>query len=441
MQTIGSTVKSPTNTRFFLAFQSARDVIPAPVLPDPAVYFEMDGTAADVGRNVELERTRTMRSGREEGKPLRGAINAPQSLTDLVDKRFIGVHLGALLGSPVSTDANATGFLMFERQPAAGETIVINDVVWTFVDVAQVAYESAIGETLGATVIALAAALNASADADIAEATYLASGHRLIVTADASGAAGNDITLGAGTAGGYASGATLAGGGLRKHVFRSGAAALPMLSLVTDQTDMTDGPRFKAVKNLRYGGMQMDLRDSGAASITFTAIGTDEVTLDADPVADHTVPLKIERYSHIQGGILVDDGCVKGVIEGGGISYSNGLATDRTLGCPGSPSAGTIHDALPGDVECSVNVNARYYAAGVTGKAEAGETVKIVYQFVDPADGSTLTFTFAQVTLPETTRGYNLGSAGITQNFNGVCSKPPGGWAMVVELVNDRQDY
>ena len=442
MQTISSTSKTAQNARLYLAFQSKRDDIPAPVSPDAPAWWAVDAESADVGRNVTFERIRTMRDGREEGDPLRDAISAPQSLTTFLDKRHIGLHLGGLLGEAASEDANATGFVMFSEQPEAGSTLDINGVTWTFVAAAAAANETQIGATLAETVVSLATDLNDGAVADvISEATYVAAGHRLLVTAVAAGAAGDSFALGAGTAAKFVSAPTLRGGGLRRHTFVSGKKDLPMLALLNEQTDLQSGPRFKVVKNMRYGGMQLSIQRNGAARIVFNTVGVNEVELDGDPVAGHTVDAVVSRYSHLQGGILIDDECVCGVVEGGQISYSNGLSSDSTLCCPGDPDAGAISDSSPGAVEVGVTLNARYYDPAVTGKAESGDRVKIIYQFVDPADGSSLTFTFARVTLPETTRSMSPGGSAIVQSFAGIASKPAAGWSMVVDLVNDVQAY
>ena len=165
-----------------------------------------------------------------------------------------------------------------------------------------------------------------------------------------------------------------------------------------------------------------------------------ERVLEADPVAGHTVAAPVERFSHLQGGILLNNDCVCGVVEGGQISYDNGLITERTLTCPADPNAGSISTPRAGSVTAGVTLNARYYDPNLAGSAEAGDRVPILYQFFDPADGSSLTFTFDEVTLPETTRNYNLGQS-VVQNFNGTASRPPGGTAMKVELVNDVQAY
>lgn len=429
------------NARLYLACQDKRGVVPSPVLPAPAVYWDIDAETADVGRNVTFERLRTMRTGREEGLPSPSTVDAPFSFQTFLDKRHIGLHLAALLGEATTTDANSSGFIMFEEQPEDLDTIEINGITWTFVAAGPAgANETEIGTSLTATIMALAVDLNASGDADIGDATYLAGGHRLIITADVAGALGDAIPITAGTSPAYTSADTLRGGGLRKHVFESGKKALPLLSLVTDQTDMTTGPRYKAVHDIRYGTMSFALQNNGAARVTFTGIGVNEIELDADPVAGHLVAAEIDRFSHLQGGILIDDECVCGVVETGQIDYSNGLIAERSICCPGDKNGGAISGASPGSVDSTVGINARYYDPAITGKAEAGDAVKIVYQFYDPDDGSSLTFTFDQVLLPETTRNYAAGQR-IIQNFQGIATKPDAGLTMRVELVNDVTGY
>ena len=440
MDTVPYQTTTADSTRLFVAYQSKRGVVPAPVAPEPAAYWALDAETADVGQTRTLERVRTTLTGREEGLPLDGVIDAAQSITVPLDKRVFGFHLGALLGPAESTDANANGFLQFEAMPVDGETVVINGVLWTFVVAAAGEGETEIGTTLAATLIALADDLSGSLDPDISEATYQANGHRLMVTAVVAGAAGDAVTLGAGTAAKFASAETLRGGGLRRHTFYSGRKDLPMIALASDQTDLEDGPRFKVVKDVRYGGMQISLQRSGVAMATFTAIGQREVVMPADPVAGYVVDAEIKRWSHLQGGLIVGGGCVCGVIESGQISYNNGLVTSRTMCCPGDPDSAGITDATRGDVTCTVGVNARYYDPLLAGRAESGKPVKIVHQLYDADDGSSLMFTFEQVTLPEATRQIRNGQS-IVQNFSGIATKPAAGWSMVVELVNDVLEY
>lgn len=108
------------------------------------------------------------------------------------------------------TSVKATGFITFAVNPANGDTVTMNGTVWTFVTVLSAANQTVIQGTLGATLVQLAADLNASAVAGIAVATYSTTTTKLNVSYDTAGVGGNAYTLAASVA--IRSGATLTGG-------------------------------------------------------------------------------------------------------------------------------------------------------------------------------------------------------------------------------------
>lgn len=116
-----------------------------------------------------------------------------------------------------ASGAAARGWLDFSKNPAAGETILINTKTITFKASGATGLEVNIRATLGETLADLVAMLNASSDTSIDDCTYAAyppgNGYRLEIAADAVGTAGNSIAITTGTTVGCTrSGATLAGG-------------------------------------------------------------------------------------------------------------------------------------------------------------------------------------------------------------------------------------
>jgi hypothetical protein len=102
-------------------------------------------------------------------------------------------------GAGEAIPACATGSIRFNGKPENGGKIALNGVEWTFGTSATKVEDAKvkIGEDAKATVAALAAALNASANAKIATCAYVAREATLLVTAKQPGADGNDITLAA----------------------------------------------------------------------------------------------------------------------------------------------------------------------------------------------------------------------------------------------------
>ena len=108
----------------------------------------------------------------------------------------------------------ASGSVTVTTNPAAGETVIINGVTFTFIAGASTATDVHIGATEADTADNLAAVLEASASGSIIVATYTAAAGIVSITYDTQGVAGNAYTLDDGTAGVKLtlSGATLSGG-------------------------------------------------------------------------------------------------------------------------------------------------------------------------------------------------------------------------------------
>jgi hypothetical protein len=179
--------------------------------------FVSNGVSAAQG----LEANDLLGLGRDPAAPSQGTIDVNGPLVGAVDTRNIGHALKYAFGHPVSRPVRATGTLTFTAQPAANATISLNGTVWTFVASGATGNQTNIGANLAATLTALAANLNASADANIVAATYSASATALTVRSKTWGG-GNAFSLAVqAAANATRSGATLAGGGW-VHRFRSG---------------------------------------------------------------------------------------------------------------------------------------------------------------------------------------------------------------------------
>lgn len=108
----------------------------------------------------------------------------------------------------------ATGSIILTAVPTAGDTVTIDGTVVTFEASGATGNQVNLGATAAATATALAAFLNASADANIVKMTYVDSGTGSIeVVSVLTGTAGNAYTLATSDSGKITvSGATLAGG-------------------------------------------------------------------------------------------------------------------------------------------------------------------------------------------------------------------------------------
>ena len=110
------------------------------------------------------------------------------------------------------TSPHSVGFATFAAQPANNDTITLNGTTITFVAAAPVGSQVQIGASLTATLAALLAFCQASADAQLVKFTYSVVGSGFYVTAVVGGAAGDVLTLAKVSANITLSGATLSGG-------------------------------------------------------------------------------------------------------------------------------------------------------------------------------------------------------------------------------------
>lgn len=106
----------------------------------------------------------------------------------------------------------ATGLITFAAQPSVGDTVNINGTSVAFIANGGTpsGNQVALGTTLAATLTALATFLNASADANISQATYAPTATALAITSKAQTEAANNFTIAASRA--SVSAPTLTGG-------------------------------------------------------------------------------------------------------------------------------------------------------------------------------------------------------------------------------------
>lgn len=175
----------------------------------------------------------------------------------------------ALLVGQLSPGTRASGSVVFTANPSASHTITIGGTAWTFVASGATGPQTNIGASLAATLTALASALNASADANIAKGVYVATPTALIVFAKTAGTDGNAVTLASSNVNAVASAATLTGG--------AASAATVSAGTLASSIGHTDGDI-----NTLFGS------NSHIAKIGRSFRGVNPITnLDALPLADN----------------------------------------------------------------------------------------------------------------------------------------------------------
>ncbi|TXH14668.1 MAG: hypothetical protein E6R03_08720 [Hyphomicrobiaceae bacterium] len=163
---------------------------------------------------------------------LAGGVTTSPAILEVVDSQLVSILVNTpgtgytvadtidLAGGTFSVDAvvtvatvvsvKATGYITFADNPANGDTIDLDGTTWTFVTTLSGANQTVIQASLAATLGQLTIDLNASADANVSQATYSANTTQLFVEFDVAGTGGNAFTLAASVA--IVSGATLTGG-------------------------------------------------------------------------------------------------------------------------------------------------------------------------------------------------------------------------------------
>lgn len=108
-----------------------------------------------------------------------------------------------------NSSSNAQGTITFTAVPAVDDTLTVDGVAFTFKDASSGPTEITRGASASAAATNTASILNASADTDVAAATYAASGDVVSVIHDTAGSAGTSFTLAKSSGGVELSGGTL----------------------------------------------------------------------------------------------------------------------------------------------------------------------------------------------------------------------------------------
>lgn len=138
-------------------------------------------------------------------------VLAKTPLAETTLENLVAIMPGASL--TVVGGAAATGSVTLASQPADGDTVTVNGVVFTFKNAAVAVTDVAIGAATSDTATALAAALSASTNAAVSAATYGAVGSVVNVTYAIKTTTGNSFSLATSVPAKVTlSGATLTGG-------------------------------------------------------------------------------------------------------------------------------------------------------------------------------------------------------------------------------------
>lgn len=400
-------------------------------VPPSGNYMRLPFVSSALGEEQGLIEDDLLGAGREGLDPTQDVINNDGDITVPVDVRAFGHWLTLYLGAPAAPVAAAAASMKvtFLAQPVANATITVNGTAFTAKASGATGAQFNIGATLADTVTNLAAVLNASVVAGVAESTYAASGAVLTITHDTLGLAGNAFTMAAqaGMNAKLPSG-TLTGGAV-KHVFSSGAQCLPSLSCEFGHPEI---PAYDMNYGVLGNTLRIALQRSGLlnAQLGLIARGTLESTPATGGGA--VVDIEMDRFQQARGEILKDGVQLASVVSGS-VGFTNNLEK-----VPSIMPDGRIEGADPGTFRAtgeSVVVWRDLIMDQVAGRKEA---ISLSYGWT--LDSFSLKFIFPRVFLPKPKRSIT-GPNGIQRTYNWQASGEGVGAMMTIELVNDVASY
>lgn len=366
--------------------------------------------------------------GRDAADPFYEAISVNGDIGVPLDVRGLGFWLHGLFGTDTATQVGASGDFYFSAQPAAGSTITLNGVDWTFVASGATGNQTNLGANLAATLTTLATNLNASANAEIAKVTWSATASQLLGVFDTIGASGNTYTLAASsTSNARPSNSTLWGGGWQ-HQFTSGGA-LPSKTLELGHTQLVT-PAFYRFAGCKFGTLAFDLSRTGPANATVNVIAQGRAsagtTIDGSAAA-----YVLDRFSQGRGAVRMN-GAQVGNITAGSFSFSNNLEPVETI-----RSDGLIDGVDEGEATATGGMTVRFANdAALTTAADGQTPVALEYNLSLPI-GWLFKVTMPRVFLPKP-KATVTGPAGVEASFDWRAAKDAtAGYLARVVLVND----
>lgn len=373
------------DARLLAARETSYGVVPL------AGWRSLDFKSADLSSTQPLGDDPLLGRGRNAQDPYRGLVTDEGQLEIPLDLRGTGFWLTGLFGDPVTTAVAATGSIAFTVNPAPGDTITLNGVVWTFVSGTASDNETEIQGTAIQTLDALADDLNASADPEIAKCTCArpTGTETLVITFDTAGLSGNSFTLAASAA--TVSGPTLAGGGYA-HAWESGADDIPSFTVEIGHPLLTT-PAFFRHTGTVIESLSFEMGQEGPANARLQLVAQGEESAAAT-VSSSPDAFTLRRFSQGRGFIRRGGAPLAGV-TGGSLTFSNNLERVRVI-----REDGRIEAADPTFASAQGTLAVRFDGSTLVAEAANGDPVSLEYGFSFP-DGQALRFALPRVFLPK----------------------------------------
>ena len=373
-------------------------------------------------------------AGREPAGSYLGAFDVAPSIEGPADFRLLGYWLKLATGAAqTAVTLGSRGYIRFSAQPAAESTITLAGAAFTFKSSGATGDEANIGADLQATLDNAVTALNLSATGAIAAATYTRRGNDLVIEHDTADDTGDAFTLAASAASnGTVSAATLYGGGLKSHEFRSGSATLPSMTFQRDDPALTGGDRYTITTGVRIDEITFRRERTGPGTFTFTGRGINAYRDSSSVAGTPTVPT-VNTFSNFQGTLLVDDVVVANVTSID-VTYRNGLLVADNL-----VENGLIEGTDPGSIQIDVNIGARESNNALRQAVDAGTPIALKMGWLDKTTGTEIELAFPVIYLPIPDISFD-GPGYADLSFTGI-GETNGTRSMTVTLINDVTSY
>ena len=410
-------------------------------VPPTNNYMALPFVTSALGEERPLIQSDLLGQGREGYDPTPDVSTNDGDVVVPVDVRRFGQWLKLLFGAPATTGAAAaaTGVLTLTGNVADGDTVTIGGKVYTF----QATLTNAdgrvhVGASAAASITNLYNAINAAggtsgtdyAAATTAHPTVAATASTaatLTVSARAPGAGGNAIALVETSANASWSGASLAGGTLASHLFTSGAAILPSMSV---EVGMPEVPSYGMNFGVLANTMAISMGRSGLLNATMGLVAQGE-TITGTSNAGTPTSVTVERFAQATG-VIRQGGAVLADVVSAQFTYSNNLDKVEVI-----RADGRIAGADPGMAMMSGSIVARFDDTSLLAVAQAGTPVDLSFGWNKGSYG--LLFDVPRVFLPTVKRSIT-GPAGIQVSFNWQASGQ-GGHTCTATLTNDVAGY
>lgn len=225
--------------------------------------------------------------------------------------------------------------------------------------------------------------------------------------------------------------ATTGAAGAFTHVFTSGGAALPSMSIEIGAPEV---PAFSVHRGVRGNQMRIPMQRSGLLNATLSMIAIGETDPAAATVgAASPTEMAVLRFPQAVGYVK-KDGVALGSVVSAGLTFSNDLEKIETI----QPD-GRIEDSDPGQAMMSGDIVVRFKDTLLLAAASTSPPTPVALEFGWVLGAYSLIFSLPRVFLPRPKRPIT-GPKGIQATYNWQGSGALG-YVLTATLSNDVTSY